>query len=400
MDAKLLSKLIANGENKEVDFKKEIYDIGKNNLESQASFVKDLISLANTRRNSSAYIIIGIEDKSREIVGLDKGYDDNPFQTFVKNRLIPKLDFIYYNFRYKEKILGIFEIPIQSLSEPVVYDDPNHKDELEKTGKIKARKVYHRQGSTNEEATEIERGRIRQWLDSLPLSTKVVPNLPKISVNSSEKPIFKIGKKLLLTLEEAIILQKKGQFPSFVFEDKEYQAILGKIEKIESKSAKNTKDREKLISLNEKLEEKRVAHDTLHYCLEILIDFNANNSIYRCNIKKQFEGLLNVLNKSYWDDDNIKYDAWREDFTFSIYLTRDNLEKLRKKMKIKFNTLDEFIENSTKVLGLQVSDLEYEVLVSNVIPKFIYQLSLDRGKKSIENIRYLYAISDYFLASG
>jgi hypothetical protein len=71
-------------------------------------------------------------------------------------------------------------------------------------------------------------------------------------------------------------------------------------------------------------------------------------------------------------------------------------------MKIKFNTLDEFIEMSNVALGLQVSDLGYKVLVSNVIPKFIYELSnrLYNGKESIEDIRCLYPISDYSLSIG
>jgi len=147
MDTKLLDKLIKNGECQTVDFKEKIYDVGKGKLEKDADFIKDLISLANTIRNSSAYIIIGIKEKPFKIVGLDKEIDDkeiddNTFQTFVKNKITPRPNFIYYNYDYKGKKLGIFEIlHIPSLSEPVVYDDSKNKDELEKkNGKNKSTK--------------------------------------------------------------------------------------------------------------------------------------------------------------------------------------------------------------------------------------------------------------------
>lgn len=160
MTVTLLEKFLESTEGWIVDFKKKNYDIGDE--KSKASFVKDILSMANTERDKSAFIIIGVsqKDKYKNFENIDTGIDDNPFQTLIRSCVEPIVtQFLYYTFPYKGYTLGVFEIPRTS-------GGPYYSNKNIST-KLKAKEIYYRQGTTNSEANDLKKAEISNWMKGM-----------------------------------------------------------------------------------------------------------------------------------------------------------------------------------------------------------------------------------------
>ncbi|MDD3414427.1 MAG: ATP-binding protein [Lachnospiraceae bacterium] len=154
-----LSALLKYSEADICDFKEKIYDIGDEN--SKISFLKDILSMANTIRYESAYIIIGVRQKDghNEFFDVDPNIDENNFKTFINGNVGPEhLEFIYYRFMYKKHYIGVFEIGISKCG-PFI-SKKSYKD------KVIAGQVYYRSGSVNSEASGEKKQEIERWMKS------------------------------------------------------------------------------------------------------------------------------------------------------------------------------------------------------------------------------------------
>lgn len=164
MDIKTLEKLLKEGESATLDFKQDFYefsgDTREEKLEKDAKFIKDIISFANTIRLKTSYIITGFDEKNRAITGISSFVDDSRLQEKIKDKVRPIPQFNAYEIEYKGRRLGIVEIPIVKYPGPCkpVRDDLRG---LEKD------QVYHRRGSSNSKATELEIVDIHNWFRSL-----------------------------------------------------------------------------------------------------------------------------------------------------------------------------------------------------------------------------------------
>jgi hypothetical protein len=153
-----LTELLKYSEADTCDFKKNIYSIGDEN--SKISFLKDILSMANTIRYEPAYIIIGIKQKDghNEFYDVDANIDENNFISFIKGKIEPELPKLtYYTMRYKKHIIGVFEIGISKYG-PFV-SKKSYGD------KVKAGQVYYRYGSVNSEASETKVKEITNWIN-------------------------------------------------------------------------------------------------------------------------------------------------------------------------------------------------------------------------------------------
>jgi hypothetical protein len=147
-----------------LDFKLCMYKF-EDELESAetAKFVKDVISLANTIRTETSYIIIGVqanEDGSKEFLGIDKFIDDAILQDKIKDKVSPRPVFKSYVLKVGDKQFGIIEIPITRYESPIIAK--------KRMKGIEPDKVYYRLGSINTEATIMDIIKINDWLRSLP----------------------------------------------------------------------------------------------------------------------------------------------------------------------------------------------------------------------------------------
>jgi predicted HTH transcriptional regulator len=107
MDYKKIKNLLKKEEGTKLDFKRriDIYtDSGKKEL------AKDICAIANSR-GGRGYIIIGIEDKSKSIVGIqDEDLNEENIQQIISSRCVPPIPISFDLVNYQGKILGIITI--------------------------------------------------------------------------------------------------------------------------------------------------------------------------------------------------------------------------------------------------------------------------------------------------
>jgi len=141
-----------------IDFKSKAYHL--HNEHYKASFTKDIICMANTPRNGSAYIIIGVYQKPdgmKEIVGVTEHPDDASLQELVNGWVRPMPKFQYRTTLYEGVSLGILEIFPRR--------DGPYIPTREYQNKLRKDVIYFRRGSSNSEARAEEIREIVAWMN-------------------------------------------------------------------------------------------------------------------------------------------------------------------------------------------------------------------------------------------
>lgn len=159
-------ELLENGESDIVDFK-ECHYLTKSNLGDKkkiASFIKDIICMANTVRTTNAYIIIGVKELDGggiDLVGVtpDEHLDDAIYSAKFDSKVSPTPKYLYYKHKYKNKYFSIFEIPLVPYTD--IVQPIRHMEGLE------PKNVYLRRQSTNSRAEPSEIKYIYEWLAQL-----------------------------------------------------------------------------------------------------------------------------------------------------------------------------------------------------------------------------------------
>lgn len=107
MDFRKLKNLLKKEEGIKLDFKRKIdiyTDSGKKELS------KDVCAIANSR-GGRGYIIIGIEDKSKEIIGVDDlDLSEEQIQQIVSSRCVPPIPVSFDLVKLEEKNIGVITI--------------------------------------------------------------------------------------------------------------------------------------------------------------------------------------------------------------------------------------------------------------------------------------------------
>ena len=87
VDETALKELFTRQEGPILDFKRDIYRFDTDYHISE--FLKDILAMANTRRDEPAYIIMGVKaypDGRKDFIGLTGHLDDNDFQNQLLNK--------------------------------------------------------------------------------------------------------------------------------------------------------------------------------------------------------------------------------------------------------------------------------------------------------------------------
>ena len=181
----LFEQLLHQEEGIRLDFKREQYPFDGEPKDVQSELLKDILSFANTQRNSNAYILIGVEEVKggrSKVVGVETHLDDAKLQQFVNSKTQPPVDFAYFPFRTEGVEVGIIKIPVQ---ERPIY--------LKKAfGKLGKDIVYIRRGSSTMTAAPDEIAQMR--IESERLVSGVTPQPvpePADSNESLQKQDFK-----------------------------------------------------------------------------------------------------------------------------------------------------------------------------------------------------------------
>ena len=152
-----MDKVLAYSESATCDFKWEIYRMEVE--ESKISFLKDILSMANTIREESAYIIIGVkqQDGINVLQNVDTSVDENQFVTFIKGVVGPEFpEFAYYTMKYGRYTLGVFEIGISKCGP--FFSKRDYGD------KVRKQTIYYRYGSSNTVASDRMIAEITEWM--------------------------------------------------------------------------------------------------------------------------------------------------------------------------------------------------------------------------------------------
>ncbi|WP_080409046.1 helix-turn-helix domain-containing protein [Burkholderia ubonensis] len=174
-DQNLISTLLYRGEGDALDFKLQQYEFENSDDDKKSILLKDILAFANAWRDGPAYILIGVRDGSRDIVGLDKDIDDSRLQQFVNSKLNRPLHFSYRSVEYEGNTLGLYTIPIQ---ERPIYATRN-------VGKVKADTVYVRRGSSTAEVKPEEIARMGASASRHAHSPQFKIRLVKLDVDST-----------------------------------------------------------------------------------------------------------------------------------------------------------------------------------------------------------------------
>jgi len=155
--------LLKKNESDTVDFKMRNYAFEVSTPEEkkrkQAQFVKDIISMANTPRDGSAYIVLGVHsfpDGRKDLEGLDAFLDDADLQSKFHNICHPHPRFKYEPVLHQGKSFAFIEIPADKSIGPIL--------PLKDIGNLlRMHTVYHRRNSQNATADVSEQKRIYEW---------------------------------------------------------------------------------------------------------------------------------------------------------------------------------------------------------------------------------------------
>lgn len=145
MDNTLFEELLNQEESSLLDFKRNQYLFSRASEEDKSELLKDILAFANVVKEDKAYILIGVEDikggKSK-VVGINRPFDDSRLQQFVNSKTQRPVNFIYKNFLYEGKQIGIIEIWAQIIQPIFLTND---------YGKLRKNIVYIRRGSSTEQ---------------------------------------------------------------------------------------------------------------------------------------------------------------------------------------------------------------------------------------------------------
>lgn len=145
-------ELLQRPESPTLDFKATVYDLSSD--DSKIDLIKDVLCMANTPREETSYLILGVKkysDGRFDLLGLEKHLDDADLQSQFADRVhpIPKLS--YQPVQHGSRSFGVIAIPPERrgpfMLAKALFDNTIHKNKLQRG------KIYFRQGSQNKVAT-------------------------------------------------------------------------------------------------------------------------------------------------------------------------------------------------------------------------------------------------------
>lgn len=160
INEELLRILMARSESDTIDFKAEPHRLDNDHLKSE--FIKDILAMANTPRQESAYIVIGVKalpDGTKQHIGVKTHPDDADLQdklAIAKAKIQPRPTFVYQSVMLDGISYGVIELPPVKSGPYLANGD---------YGVVKAMRLYFRRGSKNDEAVADEQKRIYKWFN-------------------------------------------------------------------------------------------------------------------------------------------------------------------------------------------------------------------------------------------
>lgn len=150
MERETILRYIQNAkENSYVDFKREFYTSLKN-----SDIVKDVTAFANLMAKEDKYIIFGVDDETREIVGINRQsfVKQDDIDSYLESKIEPFLEITCGLIKTENgKDIGYIKIPSKGLNPPYVV-----REECGKGSRIEKGDIFIRKGSCNKKASRAD----------------------------------------------------------------------------------------------------------------------------------------------------------------------------------------------------------------------------------------------------
>ena len=144
-----IETLLYEDESATLDFKRDQYIFEGGTADQKSEMLKDILAFANSWRRADAFIIIGVDDVvggRGKVVGVQQHLDEANLQQFVNSKTNRPVHFSYETCKIENKQIGVIRIPIQ----------PRPLYVRKGYGKLVAKTVYIRRGSSTDDATPDE----------------------------------------------------------------------------------------------------------------------------------------------------------------------------------------------------------------------------------------------------
>lgn len=158
MDVELLEQLLNEDESATLDFKQGHYAFAGATNEQKSELLKDILAFANAWRRTEAYVLIGVTEVrggKGQVVGVTDHLDEASLQQFVDSKTNRPVEFSYEVVHVEGVHIGVIRIPVQE--RPFFL--------LKNYGRLTAREVYIRRGSSTAIADPDEIARMRLHAD-------------------------------------------------------------------------------------------------------------------------------------------------------------------------------------------------------------------------------------------
>ena len=154
-DQALIKDLLSQMEGSTLDFKRDQYKL--ESTKQKSTFVKDIVCMANTPRDKSAYILIGIKERNGraiDVVGTSIHHDPAVLQDLITGNTNPVIQFSYKQVEHNGYVIGLIEIPVGPQGPAMA---------TKGFGVLQQGVVYFRRGAQNSVAESHDITRIAQW---------------------------------------------------------------------------------------------------------------------------------------------------------------------------------------------------------------------------------------------
>lgn len=209
MNIKKFLTLLKRSEGTKLDFKRQI-DLKTESARKE--FAKDICAIANSR-GGRGYLVIGIEDKSKRIVGIRKtDFTEEQIQQIVSSRCEPPIPISLEYINYKNKLVAVINI-YQSNQKPYQFRENGA--------------FYIRRGSTTDTMRKQEL--VTSFQENMNLNIELTPII-KSSIHDLDLQLvdryFKLH-GISVTDENRIPFMENTKIIVLDEEDKEYYVTLG-----------------------------------------------------------------------------------------------------------------------------------------------------------------------------
>ncbi|MFF0561133.1 helix-turn-helix domain-containing protein [Streptomyces sp. NPDC004266] len=163
MDHNSFEALLSRPEGPTLDFKRSFYRL-RDGDHAKKALVKDILAMANTPREETAYIVFGVRELNGRNIpeGIDgPAIDDANLQTLVASYADPCPPFTYEQVAYKDRTFGVIAIPLQRDTGP--YMAVKRGKGRSEEGFLAPETIYFRRGSSNTEAGPADQKWVYSW---------------------------------------------------------------------------------------------------------------------------------------------------------------------------------------------------------------------------------------------